>query len=59
MTYTDEADAIAKANDHEYGLAAAVFTKIESEGFRIAEGIDAGMVRPSYAGFVRDVADGR
>lgn len=39
----DEAEAIALANDTEYGLAAAVFTKDTARGFRVASQIEAGI----------------
>jgi acyl-CoA reductase-like NAD-dependent aldehyde dehydrogenase len=44
MKVADEADAIAKANDSPYGLAAAVFTKDLARGERVARRIDAGAV---------------
>jgi succinate-semialdehyde dehydrogenase / glutarate-semialdehyde dehydrogenase len=40
----DEAEAIALANDSEFGLGGSVFTKDISRGKRIARGIDTGMV---------------
>jgi benzaldehyde dehydrogenase (NAD) len=39
----DEADAIALANDTEYGLSAAVFTKDTVRGLRVAKQINSGM----------------
>jgi benzaldehyde dehydrogenase (NAD) len=39
----DEADAIALANDTEYGLSAAVFTKDTARGLRVAKQINSGM----------------
>lgn len=44
VTFKTEDEAIQIANDHEYGLAASVFTKNTDAGLRIADGIDAGMV---------------
>ena len=40
----NEAEAIALANDSEFGLGGSVFTKDISRGKRIARGIDTGMV---------------
>ena len=39
----DEADAIRLANDTEYGLSAAVFTKDIARGLRVARQIKSGM----------------
>lgn len=44
MPFSDEADALAKANDTEYGLLAAVYTGDLARGLRLAEQIDAGQV---------------
>ena len=43
-TFKDEADAIKKANDTSYGLAAAVFTENMRKGHKVAARIQAGMV---------------
>jgi acyl-CoA reductase-like NAD-dependent aldehyde dehydrogenase len=40
---TDEADAIAKANDSEYGLSASVFTRDTARGLRVARQIRSGI----------------
>ncbi|MEO9275494.1 NAD-dependent succinate-semialdehyde dehydrogenase [Marinomonas sp. 5E14-1] len=40
---TDD-DAIAMANDTEFGLAAYVFTKDQSRSWRVSEGLEYGMV---------------
>ena len=40
----DEADAIALANDSEFGLGGSVWTRDEARGKRIASRIDTGMV---------------
>lgn len=42
--FSDEADAIKKANNTSYGLAAAVFTENIRRGHRIAARLAAGMV---------------
>lgn len=39
----DEAEAIRVANDTEYGLSAAVFTKDIARGLRVAQQIQSGM----------------
>ncbi len=39
----DEADAIRLANDSEYGLSAAVFTRDAARGFRVARQIRSGI----------------
>ncbi len=39
----NEAEAIALANDTEYGLSAAVFTKDTARGLRVAKQINSGM----------------
>jgi aldehyde dehydrogenase (NAD+) len=42
--FSTEAEAIAKANDTSYGLAAAVFTQKVARAHRIARKLQAGMV---------------
>lgn len=43
-TFTDEADAIAQANDSEYGLAATVVSRDEEQANRIAKALNAGHI---------------
>jgi aldehyde dehydrogenase len=43
-TFTDEADAIALANDSSYGLGAGVWTRDANVQFRMAKAIKAGRV---------------
>ncbi|WP_020384936.1 NAD-dependent succinate-semialdehyde dehydrogenase [Kribbella catacumbae] len=44
ITWTDEAELVALANDSEYGLAAYVYAGRLQDALRIAEAFDAGMV---------------
>ncbi|HXE46294.1 MAG TPA: NAD-dependent succinate-semialdehyde dehydrogenase [Conexibacter sp.] len=43
-TFADEAEAVAAANDTEYGLAAYVFTQDVDRAFRVIEALDTGMI---------------
>ena len=42
MPFDDEGDAIAKANDTEYGLSGSIFTNDLGKGLRVARGVEAG-----------------
>nr|WP_241834731.1 aldehyde dehydrogenase family protein [Pseudofrankia asymbiotica] len=42
--FSDEADALAMANDSDYGLVASVWSGDVARGLRLAEGIQAGQV---------------
>ena len=44
IPFMDEAEALAIANETEYGLAAYVWTNDIGRGHRMARGIDAGMI---------------
>ncbi|NQX37009.1 NAD-dependent succinate-semialdehyde dehydrogenase [Herbiconiux sp. VKM Ac-2851] len=44
VRFTDEADAVAKANDTEYGLVGYVFTRDLARGHRLIDSIDTGMM---------------
>ncbi|MFC6285189.1 aldehyde dehydrogenase family protein [Nocardioides sp. GCM10027113] len=42
MPFDDEADAVALANDTEYGLSGSIFTSDLGRGLRVARGVEAG-----------------
>lgn len=42
MPFEDEADAVAKANDTEYGLSGSIYTNDLGKGLRVARAVDAG-----------------
>jgi acyl-CoA reductase-like NAD-dependent aldehyde dehydrogenase len=42
MPFDDEADAIARANDTEYGLSGSIYTNDLGKGLRVARGVEAG-----------------
>ena len=44
IPFEDEADAIAKANDVEYGLAGYLWTRDVGRALRVSEALEAGMV---------------
>lgn len=44
LKYTDLADAIARANDSEYGLAGSIWTSNIERGVAVAEQIDSGTI---------------
>ncbi|RVD30778.1 NAD-dependent succinate-semialdehyde dehydrogenase [Mesorhizobium sp. M4B.F.Ca.ET.017.02.2.1] len=44
MRFDSEADALARANDTEYGLAAYVYTRDLAKGMRVASKIESGMI---------------
>ena len=43
-TFTDEADALAKANSSEYGLVGYVYTNDQRRVLRVAEALEFGMI---------------
>jgi acyl-CoA reductase-like NAD-dependent aldehyde dehydrogenase len=42
MAFDDEGDAVARANDTEYGLSGSIFTRDVGRAIRVARGIEAG-----------------
>jgi succinate-semialdehyde dehydrogenase/glutarate-semialdehyde dehydrogenase len=44
VIFDDEADAVAMANDTEYGLVAYVYTRDLARGLRVSEVLESGMV---------------
>jgi acyl-CoA reductase-like NAD-dependent aldehyde dehydrogenase len=42
MPFDDEADAVARANDSEYGLSGSIYTNDLGKGLRVARGVEAG-----------------
>ncbi|MBO9521417.1 MAG: NAD-dependent succinate-semialdehyde dehydrogenase [Nocardioidaceae bacterium] len=44
VTFTEEAEAVAAANDTEFGLVSYVYTGDLARGLRVSEALDSGMV---------------
>jgi benzaldehyde dehydrogenase (NAD) len=44
MTFSDDDEAVAIANDTEYGLSGAVYTSSHERGRKIADKLDTGLV---------------
>jgi succinate-semialdehyde dehydrogenase/glutarate-semialdehyde dehydrogenase len=53
--FTDEAEAIAAANDTEFGLAAYLFTENASRLFRVSEALEYGIVAANTGIFSSEV----
>ncbi len=59
MTFKDEAEAVALANDSQYGLAACVWSKDLKKAERVAKKIQAGTVWVNtYGGFYNEASFG-
>ena len=43
-TFTDDADAVAKANGTEYGLVGYIYTNDQTRVIRVAEAMEFGMI---------------
>jgi succinate-semialdehyde dehydrogenase/glutarate-semialdehyde dehydrogenase len=56
MVFDTEAEAIALANDTEYGLAAYVYTRDLGRMFRASEALEVGVVGVNKAVFATEVA---
>lgn len=56
-TFTDEADAITKANATDFGLAAAVFTKDIDRAARVVRKLKAGTVWTNAWGILSDAVE--
>jgi betaine-aldehyde dehydrogenase len=54
-TFSDEADALRRANATEFGLSAAVFTADRSRAHRVAQGLKAGTVWTNTWGVFDDM----
>jgi aldehyde dehydrogenase (NAD+) len=58
LTYSTEAEAIAIANDSEYGLGGSVFTADPDHGLEVAGRVDTGMLAVNTWGMTRSAPFG-
>jgi acyl-CoA reductase-like NAD-dependent aldehyde dehydrogenase len=58
LTYSTEAEAIAIANDSEYGLGGSVFTADPDHGLDVASRVDTGMLAVNAWGMTRSAPFG-
>lgn len=56
IRFTDEADALAKANDTPYGLAAYFYTRDMDRAWRVSEALEFGMVGLNTGSLAMEVA---
>ena len=58
MSYRDEDDAVAIANDSDYGLGGYVYTRNLERGTALARRIESGSVGVNYAGMTLEAPFG-
>jgi succinate-semialdehyde dehydrogenase/glutarate-semialdehyde dehydrogenase len=56
ITFTDEADVIAMANDSEFGLASYFYAKDMARVWRVAEALESGMVGVNTPALANEMA---
>jgi acyl-CoA reductase-like NAD-dependent aldehyde dehydrogenase len=53
LPFDDEADAVAKANDTEYGLSGSIWTRDVGRALRVARGVETGALSVNSNSSVR------